>query len=78
MKNKEIYPVTIIKDRYDGVYSQGKWTAWPIGIQHIPLAQDDGDSECNIFWDQYDKPVGKGDTPDKAFADLVEVLKSED
>jgi len=61
---------TIILDRYDGVYSKGKYTAWPLGIFEIPWAQDSGDADCSNFWDSYDKPVGKGDTPNEALEDL--------
>ena len=71
---KNIYPITIIKDRYNGAYSHGQWTAWPLDIYQIPWAQDSSDSDCANFWDGYDKPVGKGDTPNEALEDLEKQL----
>ena len=71
------YEITIIKDRYNGSYSHGKWTAWPMSVYDIPWAQDAGDSDCANFWGQYSDPVGKGDTPDGALNNLEEQLKPE-
>jgi hypothetical protein len=35
-----LYPVTVIKDRYNGVYSKGKWTAFNCHADDIPLGID--------------------------------------
>lgn len=33
----ELYPLTIIKDRYSGVYSGGKWLAFNLDPEEIPM-----------------------------------------
>lgn len=69
-KRREIYPVTIVLDRYGGVYSGGKWVAYNQYFDLVPPEVDDGDIECHRFWLQNDMPVGRGNTPDEALADL--------
>lgn len=83
-------PVTIVKDPNNGAYSYGKYFAFPLNPEDIPQAAilkvDDNPSwpfegmdDAKIarsFWKYYDKPYGKGDTPDKALEDLRKKLKS--
>lgn len=69
MKNY-IYPLTIIRDRYSGCYSGGKFTAWNIDADCIPYAQCGSDIPCGSFWGENTRPVGLGDTPDEAIKDL--------
>lgn len=68
------YPVTIIADRYSGVYSRAKFTAWPHYETGIPDGPSDGDTECSEFWDSYSEPVGKGKDPNEAFQDLIDKM----
>lgn len=66
-----IYPVTIISDRYDGVYSGGKWTAWNLDESEIPEDASGDDLACYDFWNMEEKPVcGIGQTPNEAYEDL--------
>ena len=61
----EIYPCTLICDRYNGAYSGGKWLAFQLGCDNIPEEIGGGDSDENAFWiDHIDEilPVGKGKT----------------
>ena len=75
----EIYPLVIIKDRYTGTYSRGKYTAWNIYYEEIPFDIEGEDAVCRNFWyAQEDNPtyiVGKGDTVSEALADLYIKLK---
>lgn len=77
MNNKieeiDIYPLTIVRDRYTGVYSGGEYTAWNLNYWEIPDGPDWGDVECLIFWDNADNDylIGRGETPDAAIADLT-------
>ena len=64
------YPTTIVADRYDGVYSHGKWLAFPCDYYSLPEDFDGGDLECGDFWRKYKGPVGKGNTPQEAFESL--------
>lgn len=68
---KTYYPTTIIRDRYNGTYSGGNWLAFPMDYHQVPADIDGDDSECMIFWDDYDGLVGKGETAELAMADLV-------
>ena len=71
----EIYPLTIISDRYSGAYSGGNYTAWGIPSDEIPLAVDGDDVDCHAFWLENKIPVGKGRTVSEALVDLYTKLK---
>ncbi len=82
-KNNIITPLYIIRDRYNGAYSGGKYLAFNLtsyGVSRLPI--DAGDCECNAFWegrdpdyDVNDYIIGKGNTPEEAYEDLVRKLK---
>lgn len=69
-----IWPVTIVADRYNGVYSGALFLAIDCYPEHFPEAIGAGDSEEENFWldrDKNAKPlIGKGRTPNEALADL--------
>lgn len=65
-----IYPLTIILDRYGGVYSGGIYTAWNLDAQHIPWEVRGSDPNCMAFWENFDGIVGLGKTPREAQVDL--------
>jgi hypothetical protein len=67
----DIYPVTIIKDRYNGCYSGSTWLAWNKYETHIPEGASDNDTSCRDFWDQFKGIVGFGSTPKEAYDDLT-------
>jgi prevent-host-death family protein len=74
------YPCTIVADRYTGVYSGGRWIAYPLQPDDIPWAVEGDDSTCSEFWwdrnaDDRLIPVGRGDTPMQAHDDLVRVMR---
>lgn len=76
-----IYPCTIIKDRYNGTYSGGVFTAWNEDCYEIPDEVSGDDTECQDFWysnkikpfNVFGEPlfVGKGRTPQEAYNDLL-------
>lgn len=66
----DIYPLVIIEDRYTGVYSNGKYTAWNMYFEDIPREIDEDDVTCRNFWHSYEEVVGLGDTPNEAVEDL--------
>jgi hypothetical protein len=47
---KSIYPIVIVADRYGGMYSRGKYTAWNCYIDEVPIEIDGDDMECYEFW----------------------------
>ena len=65
-----IYPLTIVMDRYGGVYSGGAYTAWNMSAWDVPDEIASGDLICGAFWDENEEPVGRGDTPEAAVRDL--------
>ena len=73
----DIYPLVIIKDRYTGVYSNGKYTAWNMFFEDIPKEIDEDDVTCHNFWHSYNGIVGLGETPSGAIEDLRKKLNVE-
>ena len=74
---EDIYPLTIIKDRYGGVYSGGTWTAFNLRRDEIP--EEVGASDAIDFnFDHNKYPYGAGETPHMAIKDLAEQLKQKE
>lgn len=73
-----IYPLTIISDRYLGTYSGGKYLAFNLDYDSIPIEINSGDVECGNFWIEHRNLLyGKGETPALAYIDLINKLKKE-
>lgn len=67
-----LWPVTIISDRYGGAYLGGKWLAFPLGPSDVPDGPFGGDVFAAARSGELgDVPVGLGDSPDRAYDDLV-------
>ena len=74
---QEVYPLTIISDRYDGAYSDGAFTAWNLYYNNVPEEIDAGDVECREFWESdHGYIVGKGNTPNEAAEDLIKKVQA--
>ncbi len=82
-----IYPLTIIADRYTGVYSGGRFTAWNMYHYELPKEIEDEDSECMSFWQNKKHNdlknewgeqviVGVGNSPQEAMLDLYIKIKN--
>ena len=74
MKKTAFSPITIVFDRYGGMYSGGSWTAWYLRENELPIGPRLEDTDCDLFWAQNKIPVGIGGTPDKALIDLIQKL----
>ena len=72
----ETYPVTIIYDRYGGTYSGGKWLAFNKYEDDIPIEISGGDTEAFYFWKSYKGIVGKGASPNEAYENLKNKIKT--
>lgn len=69
---RNLWPCTIIRDRYSGTYSGGAWVAFPLDYDAIPAAVSGDDLSCGTFWGEYDpEDYGVGDSPEVALQDLV-------
>ena len=73
MSKSAIWPCVIVATRYSGVYSGACWVAFEeVGVPEGVLG---GDIECERFFYTYDRPIGRGDTPDEAYRSLVTALE---
>lgn len=52
-RRKRIWPVTIIKSRYGGTYSGGRYHAWNHYAWDIPREAYGDDTTCASFWGFY-------------------------
>ena len=82
-KYEDIYPLTIIPDRYNGAFSGGQWLAFNVYYYNIPDEIDDGEMECWNFWDEQKRlekinenyfRIGVGNTIDEAMNDLLKKM----
>lgn len=69
----KIYPCTIVKTRYTGVYEGGEWAAFFMDPHEMPPDWDGSDIECIEFWFEFGKGIGIGDTPQEALDNLSKI-----
>jgi hypothetical protein len=55
-----LYPVTMIRTRYGGIYEGGEWAAFPIRFDDIPPEVDGDDAACATWWADFAYAVGVG------------------
>lgn len=72
---ENLYPLTIVMDRYTGVYSGGIFTAWNLNPDEVPEEICEDDNSASKFFDDIryrrrDFVYGIGETPDEAAMDL--------
>ena len=75
-----IYPLTIVSDRYFGLYSGGNFTAWNRNPSGIPEEISEDDVTCWEFWnigEGKDMLCGKGQTVEEAVGNLYIALGRE-
>lgn len=78
-----IYPLTIVADRYGGVYSGGKFLAFNCLPNEVPEDIDKDFPYCRNFWvsrrTSYQSKIiiGKGQTVEEAVENLYRQLKKE-
>lgn len=71
-----VYPVTIIRSRYNGTYEGARWVAFNDDTFAVRDAEG-GDIACCDFFADYPKPIGRGDSAQEAYEDLIKKLESE-
>lgn len=74
MQIDDLYPLTIVLDRYCGTYSGGKYTAWNLDASEVPPEIYSDDVTCAIFWSKNNFQFGIGCTPENAIEDLKEKI----
>lgn len=81
MDEHKIYPLTVVADRYCGVYSGGAFTAWNYRAYELPLAIDCDDMTCCNFWrgkKARKYRVGVGDTIEDAVKALERAMRDKE
>ena len=71
---ESIYTLTIVADRYGGVYSNGAFTAWNLDTDEVPTEIASDDVTCMNFWYENTIPCGKGATVEEAVGNLYIAL----
>jgi hypothetical protein len=79
--HSSLAPMIVIKDRYGGVYSGGRWLAVasadveiegrPRSIWVTEEGPSDGDISCALFWMEPPEWIAIGQTPEGAASALV-------
>lgn len=79
-KHIDLYPLTIIRDPYDGKYSGGKYIAINEGINCISPYINESEEICKAWWEQSSKDylIGVGYTAEEAQEDLYLKLMPRD
>lgn len=68
-----IYPVTIIRVRYGGVYERCEWAAFYCYPYDFPYEAMADDCTCMDWWGEHGNGVGKGSSPSDAVKNLEEI-----
>ncbi len=74
----DIYPLTVVSDRYGGTYSGGDFTAWNMYPDEVPYEISSDDCTCLEKWTELRSGdgterrelFGVGNTPNDAVLDL--------
>lgn len=75
--SRSLWPCVIFPARYSGVYERGQWVA--LNEYNVPSAAIGDDIECVGFFNgDYENPIGVGSTPDAAYRDLVNKIRSDE
>lgn len=72
VKNK--YPITVVADRYGGLYTEGEWLAFPLRPEDVPRQSNGSDIAQLDFLESYHEPYGIGPTPDVAVNQLTQSI----
>ena len=76
----DLYPLTIIRDPYDGKFSGGKYIAINESVNSISPYIDESEDVCKAWWEQNSKEylIGIGNTAEEAQEDLYQKLMPKD
>lgn len=76
IKIADIYPLTIIKDRYMGEYSRGQYLAFNLDYHRVPFEIEGDAKTCQAFWTENRRMiVGRGNTVKKAIFSLKNQIR---
>ena len=55
LAQEDIYPLTVIRDRYNGTYSGASYLAFNLDSNSVPSEVHGSDVPCSYFWDLIDE-----------------------
>ena len=55
LAQEDIYPLTVIRDRYNGTYSGASYLAFNLDSNSVPSEVHGSDTHCSYFWDLIDE-----------------------
>lgn len=55
LAQEDIYPLTVIRDRYNGTYSGASYLAFNLDSNSVPSEVHESDTPCSYFWDLIDE-----------------------
>ena len=55
LAQEDIYPLTVIRDRYNGTYSGASYLAFNLDSNFVPSEVHGSDTTCSYFWDLIDE-----------------------
>ena len=55
LAQEDVYPLTVIRDRYNGTYSGASYLAFNLDSNLVPSEVHDSDVPCSYFWDLIDE-----------------------
>jgi hypothetical protein len=76
MRDDALYPVTIARSRYGGIYEPGAWVAFAAHPDELPPDWRADDVSCARFFGERAEEVGGGATPQAAYEDLLRRLEA--
>jgi hypothetical protein len=71
----EVWPVTIVRARYGGIYEPGVWLAFPSHPDALPIEWDAGDIMASSYYEDHSHEIGGGSTPDEAYDNLRTIMR---
>lgn len=74
MREDDLYPVTIARSRYGGIYEPGAWVAFAAHPEDLPPDWHADDVSCASFFGERAEQIGGGPTPQAAYEDLLRRL----
>lgn len=69
-----LWPVTIVRARYGGIYEPGDWLAFSAWPDQLPAEWNADDVTAIEFYARRRREIGGGRTPNEAYDDLVNKL----
>ena len=74
LAQEDIYPLTVVRDRYNGTYSGASYLAFNLDSNLVPSEVHDSDVPCSYFWDLIDEGNFVEGKVARDYRDIVEAV----